>query len=561
MVLYCKGAPEKVTSLCDPDTVPDDFHDILHQYSVQGYRIIALAYRQLDPKLSWHQAQRITRDKMEHSMTFAGLLFMQNKLKQETRPVIGLLNAANIRTVMITGDMMQTAVSVARTCGMIATIDTVVVADAYPPDSQGPARIDWIPVENPVEDTSGDSDPQGYQSVDMLDDLERTHLAVTGKSWKVITEHFKDLVPRICVKGSVFCRMSPDQKCQLIEKFQEIEYQVGMCGDGANDCEALKAAHAGISLSEAEASVAAPFTSHIPNIECVVTVMREGRCALATSFGCFKYMALYSFIQFVSVLLLYNYSCNLADMQFLYIDLIITTSIAVLMGYTGAYRHLVPQQPQSSLIELSNLVSIVGQVILVLLFQLGAFFFLQSQEWYPSVMSKGNIDADNYDSWETTIVFVVSSFQYIAVAFCFSQGPPFRKAIYTNVPYLVTLLILFAFSTFLLLLPFPPILNFLSMKPLDQKPFIFRLLLFTFPVIHCILCFFFEYSITDNKVTKKLFKKIKPEKLSPTHQKSIHKELELSDWPPVGQVTYSEEEVEIMDRQTLGLSVNSNSIN
>jgi hypothetical protein len=38
----------------------------------------------------------------------------------------------------------------------------------------------------------------------MLDDyLERTHLAVTGKSWKVITEHFKDLVPRVsgCLIG------------------------------------------------------------------------------------------------------------------------------------------------------------------------------------------------------------------------------------------------------------------------------------------------------------------------------------------------------------------------
>lgn len=38
----------------------------------------------------------------------------------------------------------------------------------------------------------------------------------------------------------------------------------------------FQAAHAGISLSEAEASIAAPFTSRIPDIRCVPMIIREG---------------------------------------------------------------------------------------------------------------------------------------------------------------------------------------------------------------------------------------------------------------------------------------------
>jgi P-type E1-E2 ATPase len=99
--------------------------------------------------------------------------------------------------------------------------------------------------------------------------------------------------------SSVYARMSPDQKALLVNYAQALDYTVAMCGDGANDCGALKvlyivilkhifilfqAAHAGISLSEAEASIASPFTSQVADISCVVTIIQEGECTVNYTF-------------------------------------------------------------------------------------------------------------------------------------------------------------------------------------------------------------------------------------------------------------------------------------
>jgi hypothetical protein len=44
--------------------VPDNFDSILTEYTLTGYRVIALAYKNLAPKFNWKQAQRINRDQV-----------------------------------------------------------------------------------------------------------------------------------------------------------------------------------------------------------------------------------------------------------------------------------------------------------------------------------------------------------------------------------------------------------------------------------------------------------------------------------------------------------------
>lgn len=83
-------------------------------------------------------------------------------------------------------------------------------------------------------------------------------------------------------------------------------HQVAMCGDGCNDCGALKAAHAGISLSTTEASVAAPFTSLQQDITCVSTLIREGRATLMSSYVSFKYNIAYNFCSLIVVLFIFT---------------------------------------------------------------------------------------------------------------------------------------------------------------------------------------------------------------------------------------------------------------
>ena len=93
-------------------------------------------------------------------------------------------------------------------------------------------------------------------------------------------------------------------------------HQVAMCGDGCNDCGALKVAHAGISLSSTEASVAAPFTSQNQDIDCVANLILEGRATLVSTYASFKYNISYCFVSLIVVLFHYTVSIVSINKQF-----------------------------------------------------------------------------------------------------------------------------------------------------------------------------------------------------------------------------------------------------
>lgn len=83
----------------------------------------------------------------------------------------------------------------------------------------------------------------------------------------------------------------------------------------------MKTADVGLSLSEAEASIAAPFTSkRAEDISSVVVLIEQGRASLDLSYTLFKYVMVYSAMNFSSMVILHYHTSDLHDNQFGYIN-------------------------------------------------------------------------------------------------------------------------------------------------------------------------------------------------------------------------------------------------
>ncbi|KAG2500541.1 hypothetical protein HYH03_001317 [Edaphochlamys debaryana] len=274
--------------------------------------------------------------------------------------------------------------------------------------------------------------------------------AVTGKgfSW-LLAALDPGLLEPVLRRAGVFARMSPDNKRDLmlllgsgidgVEGCPRLGLRVGFCGDGANDCGALKAAHVGVSLCEAEASVAAPMTSKAQTIASMVTVVAEGRCTLMATYQIFQFIIAYALVQAFETNLMYTYLLNLGNYQYLIEDLFFTTVLAALMGFTEPRKQLSRSRPLQRVMSAPLLLSTLAQCVVVVVFQLAGLWLLQAQAGYVRFMGDKELHATVAP--ENSATYMVALAQFVVLALVFNKGMPHRSPLWTN-GWLVAVLVL-----------------------------------------------------------------------------------------------------------------------
>ena len=248
--------------------------------------------------------------------------------------------------------------------------------------------------------------------------------------------------------GRVFARMAPNHKALLVEAFKKEGFMTLMCGDGANDCSALRTAHVSVSLSEGEASIAGHFNSKINDVSCVFELLIEGKCSLSTSMCTFKFMMLYSIIQFFCLILMMVYNTYLNDYQFFFIDILLVFPLEFFLAIQKPSSELTYHYVNSNLFSFPILTSVITHSIIELAFQLGSFYILR--HYFPWNHHCG-FDEDDWPNscHANTILFLISLYQFFAIALSFIVTKPFKKDLYTNWPYLIYLAVFYFYFIWL----------------------------------------------------------------------------------------------------------------
>ncbi|KAJ3676324.1 hypothetical protein LUZ60_003736 [Juncus effusus] len=232
-LVFVKGAPETIQErLVD---LPSFYVETYKKYTRQGSRVLALAYKSL-PDMSVSEARSLERDSVESDLTFAGFAVFNCPIRHDSASVLLELKNSSHDLAMITGDQALTACYVSSQVHIISKPTLILTR------SNNSGAYDWL---------SPDESERVPFNMKEVEELAESHdLCIGGDCFEMLqrTNAVIQVIPYV----KVFARVAPEQKELILTTFKTVGRMTMMCGDGTNDVGALKQAHVGIALLNAE---------------------------------------------------------------------------------------------------------------------------------------------------------------------------------------------------------------------------------------------------------------------------------------------------------------------
>jgi cation-transporting P-type ATPase 13A2 len=194
---------------------------------------------------------------------------------------------------------------------------------------------------------------------------------------------------------------------------------------------ALRAATVGVSLCEAETSVAAPITSRLQTPGAVVEVIKEGRCSLITAYVLVAFNIMYGTIQLFMAIMMYNYGLELGNNTYLVQDLFYTLVLGLAISITPPCDVLKTEHPPQRFFTKYFCFKLFSQLICFPVFQLIGLAALRRQDWYTKYDFGDDPLSETY-AYETSVIASLGLAQVMIASVVSTIDEPFRKPWYTN---------------------------------------------------------------------------------------------------------------------------------
>jgi cation-transporting ATPase 13A3/4/5 len=274
----------------------------------------------------------------------------------------------------------------------------------------------------------------------VINEFPHSIYAMSGNTFDSLCQN-KLMSTNLVLKTKVFGRSNPEQKARIVGKYQKILSKsgsndfVGFCGDGANDCLALRRAHIGLSLTQTEASIAAPFSTTVTDISSVLTLLKEGKCCLQIAIENFEFVTFTALTQYFGQLLLYVFVTEYSNGHYYYMDLLFTFVFIFLISRTKPNSEMTNQYPPGDLLNFPVMIRLFTALSLVLLFLIIYSATLTKQPFYlPAVISLDTVgfQSTGYFIFIPAFIFYMVIFSYFASVFIFSKGGLFKIKMIRN---------------------------------------------------------------------------------------------------------------------------------